>query len=161
MFKEVKPIYDEFKIYTLDNIEIDSQSDIISNYLSYVNNYYNKKLSDNIHELRFEVESFDLFFRDELDRYGVSTEIIDRILRGIIELDNAFYIFIKKKNFDDGKYIGSSLEINRTRIGKVTVDKIDSQQFYTLALSIFELQKNLISYTEFLFKNIKNNIDKK
>lgn len=160
-FKEVKPAYDELEIYTLSNIEINSSSADISKYLSYFNNYYHKKLSANIHELRFEVESFDLFFKEELTEYGVNTEIIDRITNDIIALDNDFLIFITKKGFDDGYFNGSGLTVNRTSIGQVTVEKIDSQQFHSLALSIFRVQKRLMNNTEFLFKNIKNNIDKK
>lgn len=159
-FKEVKPIYDEFEIYTLDNIKMNSSSADISKYLSYFTNYYNKKLSDNIHELRFEVESFDLFFKEELTEYGVNTEIIDKIMNDIIELDSTFLTFIAKKGFDDGNFDGASLIVSRTSIEQVTVEKIDSQQFHFLALSIFRVQKNLISSTKFLFRNIKNNIDK-
>lgn len=137
-----------------------NNSDQNSAFLAYFVKHYFKVLNDDIEKLKYDVDAFDILYRDELKNYGVSVEIISRILDDIIKLSNNLNALYFIKDFKDGKYDKVGLIISRTGIGQITVGKIDDYNVRKLILNTFFIYKELANHIEFLFNNIKNNIDK-
>ncbi|QAR69381.1 hypothetical protein EQI52_06100 [Leuconostoc mesenteroides] len=158
-FKKMIPIYKELEYASTIQITDESDHTQVSNFLSYFTDNYFKILNDNMEKLKFEVDAFDILYKEELKSYDISVEIIPDILKDIIKLNNDLTALSYKKRFNDGEYIHATLNISQTGIGPVIIGEISDVDSHRIVLNIFDMQKQLLNCIEFLFNNIKNNID--
>lgn len=157
--KKMIPIYKEVEYAS--NIKITDATDHtqVSNFLSYFTDNYFKILNDNMEKLKFEVDAFDILYKEELKSYDISVNIIDKILEDIIKLNNDLIALSYKKRFNDGEYIHAKLNISKTGIGPVTIGEISDAKSHGIVLNIFQMHRTLLINIEFLFNDIRNNID--
>ncbi|MBD9366591.1 hypothetical protein IAP91_14520 [Leuconostoc mesenteroides] len=158
-FKKMIPIYKELEYASTIQITDESDHTQVSNFLSYFTDNYFKILNDNMEKLKFKVDAFDILYKEKLKSYDISVEIIPDILKDIIKLNNDLTVLSYKKRFNDGEYIHATLSISQTGIGPVTIGEISDVDSHKIVLNIFYMQKTLLNNIDFLFNNIKNNID--
>ena len=158
-FKKMNPIYKEVEDVSIIKITDATDHTQVSNFLSYFTDNYFKILNDNMEKLKFEVDAFDILYKEELKSYDISVNIIDKILEDIINLNNDLTALSYKKRFNDGEYIHAKLNISKTGIGPVTIGEISDADSHRIVLNIFKMQRTLLIDIEFLFNNIRNNID--